>query len=90
MALAYGHGREALAVLKPDVVAVDDDQQLRAAVAQAKATGQEAFLAVGHFQFNRALLPTGFALIDNTRHFEEVARFDGLESEFHYRIFRAR
>ena len=90
VALAYGHGREALAVLKPDVVAVDDDQQLRAAVAQAKATGYEAFLVVGHFQFNRALLPTGFALIDNTSHFEEVARFDGLESEFHYRIFRAR
>ena len=90
VALGYGHGREALVVLKRDVIGVDDAAQIRAAVAKAKAAGQEAFLAVGHFQFNRSVLPDGFGLIDDPSQFEEVARFDGVESEFHYRIFKAR
>ncbi len=90
LALAYGHGREALMVLKPGVVAVDDEAQLRTAVAEARAAGRAAFLVVGHFQFNRALLPSGFRMIDDPLQFEEVARFDGVESEFHYRIFKAR
>jgi hypothetical protein len=35
------------------------------------------------------MLPTGFPMIEDTALFTEEARFNGVESENHYRIYRA-
>jgi hypothetical protein len=88
--LGYGHGREALMVFLPKLVAVDDAGQIEGEVAAAKAGGRALFLVVGHRNFNRAMLPTGFAVFEDGKRFEEVARFDGIEAENQYRVYRMR
>ena len=88
--LGYGHGREALMVFLPKLVAVDDAGQIEVEVASAKAKGGTLFLVVGHQNFNRAMLPTGFAVFEDGKRFEEVARFDGIEAENQYRVYRLR
>ena len=88
--LGYGHGREALMVLVPKLVAVDDGGQIEVAAMAAKARGGAVFLVVGHQNFNRAMLPSGFAVFEDGNRFEEVARFDGIEAENQYRVYRGR
>lgn len=88
--LGYGHGREALAVFLPKLKPVDDAAQIQQALDSAKARGETVYLVVGHLQFNRAMLPSGFPVFEDPLRFEEKARFDGIESENHYRIYRAR
>jgi hypothetical protein len=88
--LGYGHGREALVVFVPKLVAVDDAGQIEAEVGVAKAAGRALFLVVGHQNFNRAMLPTGFAVFEDGKRFEEVARFVGIEAENGYWVYRLR
>jgi hypothetical protein len=87
--LGYGHGREALAVFVPRLLPVDDAAQIQQALANAKTAGTPVYLVLGHFHFNRSMLPTGFPMIEDTALFTEEARFNGVESENHYRIYRA-
>lgn len=87
--LGYGHGREALAVLAPRLVPVDDAGQLERELAKAGERKRTAHLVVGHLNFNRAMLPSGFAVIEDAKRFREVARFDGIEADNHYRIYKA-
>jgi hypothetical protein len=88
--LGYGHGREALMVFLPKLVAVDDAGQIEVEVAAAKAAGRALFLVVGHQNFNRAMLPTGFAVFEGGKRFEEVARLGGIEAENGYWVYRMR
>lgn len=88
--LGYGHGREALMVFLPKLVAVDDAGQIEREVAAAKAKGGAVFLVVGHQNFNRVMLPTGFAVFEDGKRFEEVARFVGIEAENQYWVYRLR
>jgi hypothetical protein len=87
--LAYGHGREAVMVYLPTAVPVEDDEQITAAERAAQAGGQKLLLAIGHIHFNRTLIPKGFAVFEDPTRFTEVARFDGLGIEHHYRIYEA-
>jgi hypothetical protein len=68
---------------------VDDAAQIQQALANAKTEGTPVYLVLGHYHFNRSMLPTGFPMIEDTARFTEVARFDGIESENHYWIYRA-
>ena len=86
--LAYGHGREALLVLKPEAVPVETAEQIRAAITDARAAGLPLHLVVGHLGFNHAIVPSGFAVIEDPAIFTEVARFEGIEAELHYRIYQ--
>lgn len=88
--LGYGHGREALMVFLPRLVAVEDAGQIEEQVVKAKAAGRALFLVIGHQNFNRVMLPTGFAVFEDGKRFDEVARFDGIEVESQYRVYRLR
>ncbi len=88
--LAYGHGREAVLVLKPEAKPVESDTQILAAIDQARAANRPLHLVIGHINFNRARIPTGFPVFEDPARFTEVARFDGIEAELHYRIYRLR
>jgi hypothetical protein len=88
--LGYGHGREALTVFVPRLIPVDDAAQIQQELERAQSQGRSVFVVVGHFHFNRAMLPTGFPVFEEVTRFNEVARFDGIESENHYRIYQAR
>lgn len=88
--LAYGHGREAVLVLMPEAQPVENDAQIRAAIEQARAAGRPLHLVIGHINFNRALLPSGFPVFEDPQRFTEAARFDGIEAELHYRVYRLR
>lgn len=88
--LGYGHGREALVVFVPRLIPVDDAAQIQKEIETEKASARPIFLVVGHLQFNRTVLPSGFPLFEDSTLFTEEARFDGVESENHYRIYRAR
>ncbi len=86
--LAYGHGREAVMVLLPEAVPVEDDAQILAAMQRAGSEGKPLHLVAGHLYFNRTLLPKGFPVFEDPARFTEAARFDGIEAENHYRIYR--
>ena len=77
-------------VYHPAAAPVEVAAQITEARDSAAAAGETLFVVVGHISFNRALLPSGFAVIENPEWFTEVARFDGIESEHHYRVYRAR
>lgn len=86
--LAYGHGREAVMVLLPEAEPVENAAQIQAAIDEARAHDQPLHLVVGHIHFNRTLLPDGFPLLNDPALFTEAARFDGIEADLHYRIYR--
>jgi hypothetical protein len=77
-------------VIVPKLVAVDDAGQIEEQVGAAKAAGRALFLVVGHQNFNRAMLPTGFAVFEDGKRFTEVARFVGIEAENQYWVYRLR
>jgi len=87
--LAYGHGREAVMVYLPTAEPVEDDLQIAEAEREAQADGKKLFLAIGHIHFNRTLIPKGFPVFEDPARFTEVARFDGLGVEHHYRVYEA-
>lgn len=87
--LGYGHGREALMVYLPTTEPVEDDLQIATAEREAAQNGQKLFLAIGHIHFNRTLIPKGFPVFEDPARFTEVARFDGLGVEHHYRVYQA-
>ncbi len=86
--LAYGHGREAVLVLMPDAKPVETAEQIHAAIDEARTDGRPLHLVVGHLGFNRALIPSGFPVFEDPAMFTEAARFDGVEAELHYRIYK--
>lgn len=87
--LGYGHGREALMVYLPSTKPIEDDQQIAEAEREAARDGKKLFLAIGHIHFNRTLIPKGFPVFEDPSRFTEVARFDGLGAEHHYRVYQA-
>ncbi|MCB1210917.1 MAG: hypothetical protein KDK97_16460, partial [Verrucomicrobiales bacterium] len=88
--LAYGHGREAYAVYDPQCHQIETLDQLESELAAAKAQNRLVFVVLGHNSFNRALLASGYKLLDDPARFEEIAHFTGIESEHYFRIFEAR
>jgi len=87
--LAYGHGREAYAVYDPHCQQIETLDQLEAKLTAAKAQNRPVWVVVGHNSFNRALLSSGYKLIDDPTRFKEIAHFTGIESEHYFRIFAA-
>ena len=87
--LAYGHGREAYAVYDPHCHQIETAAQLEAELVSGKGQGRDVLVVIGHNSFNRALLASGYALLDDPLQFKEVAHFSGIESEHYFRVFKA-
>jgi len=86
--LAYGHGREAVMVYLPSAKPVETAAQVEAEVREAQASGKALFVVVGHPEFNRTMLPGGFAVFEDANRFQEAVRLTGVESELQYAIHR--
>jgi hypothetical protein len=84
-----GIGGQVLNVYDPWARHVGGRAALEALCARARAEGRPLYLFYGYHHANH----TGrfarlFVLLDDVRTFEPVARFDGIESEFVYRVLR--
>ena len=53
-----------------------------------KAEQRPLYVTYGYDGFNRSMLPTGFALLDDKSLFREVKSFAGIEPEFYFRVLR--
>ncbi len=83
-----GLGGDVPRVYDPWLREVMRPEELRALCREARATGERLFVFHGHTHQNRERLPELFALVEDPRLFEPVARFDGIESEHVYRVLR--
>jgi hypothetical protein len=90
----YGFGSEAVQYYLPELPVerdADAAQALEGALKAANDSGKRLLVAVGYEELNRRqLAPGGFRLLDDPARFEEVARFDGIEPLFGYRVLDSR
>lgn len=87
--LCYGLGREALQTYYPDCIGVTKPEEILEHLRTSQADHHKLHLVLGYEAFNRARLPDGFKLIDNPAMFREIARFNGIEPDFSFRILAA-
>jgi hypothetical protein len=83
-----GLGGDVPRVYDPWLREVLRPEELRALCRESRAAGEPLFVFHGHTHQNREHLPELFALVEDPRLFEPVARFDGIESEHVYRVLR--
>jgi hypothetical protein len=86
----YGLGREAMPVYYPEIVGLEVRAEIEALVNRAKSESRPFYLVQGYNAFNRARLPGGFEIMDDPSRFETVATFPGIESDFWFRVQRAK
>jgi len=84
----YGLGREVMPVYEPRCVPLENRADVAAAMDRAKTEHRDLFVTYGYNGFNRAMLPDGFALLDDKSLFEEVTAFAGIEPDFFFRVLR--
>ena len=86
----YGLGREALPVYYPETESAQSKAEIEALIARARTEQRELLLVQGYNGFNRARLADGFALMDDAAAFETLAVFPGIETDFIFRVLRAK
>jgi len=86
--LGYGLGGDIMRIYEPRVQFVRSRDEIDHACQEADLHKRELYLFYGYEGFNRAVLPDGFDLIDDSAAFEEVAAFAGIEQDFYFRVFR--
>jgi hypothetical protein len=86
----YGLGREVMPVYEPKCLPVENAAGVEALLQRSKAENRPLYLIYGYTNFNRTLLADGFKLLDDKALFEEVKAFPGIESEFYFRVLKAR
>ncbi|HVH06549.1 MAG TPA: hypothetical protein VNE71_11175, partial [Myxococcota bacterium] len=86
--VGIGLGGDVPRVYDPWIVAVEAHGALAAELARARDEGRPLFAFYGHAALNRRRFPETLALLDDPALFEPVARFDGIEAEHVYRVFR--
>ena len=84
----YGLGREVMPVYAPTCMPLEKRDDLETIMQRAKSEKRDLFVTYGYDSFNRSMLPTGFALLDDRSLFEEVKSFPGIEPEFFFRVLR--
>ncbi|NNE90505.1 MAG: hypothetical protein HKN23_02560 [Verrucomicrobiales bacterium] len=91
--LGYGHGTEQLEVYLPEIrkKPVVDKTGLEQWIATARESGRPLYVIFGHPNFNQHVHPTGLELMsEEAGVFEPVAKFDGIEPDFTYRVLKLR
>jgi hypothetical protein len=88
IAVGIGLGGDVPRVYDPWIVAVDERGELAREIARAAAEGRGLYAFYAHAALNRQRFPDTLALLDDRALFEPAARFDGIEAEHVYRIFR--
>lgn len=84
----YGLGREVMPAYEPLCVPLENRADVAAVMDRAKGGHRGLFVIYGYSGFNRAMLPDGFALLDDKSLFEEVTAFAGIEPDFLFRVLR--
>jgi hypothetical protein len=86
----YGLGREAMPVYYPKIASIESKAEIEALFTRAKSESRPFYLVQGYDGFNRVRLPDGFEIMDDATRFEIVATFPGIESDFWFRVLRAK
>jgi hypothetical protein len=86
--VGVGLGGDVPRVYDPWIVEVEEPAALVAELARARAEARPLYAFYGHAALNRKRFPATLALVDDRSLFEPVARFDGIEAEHVYRVFR--
>jgi hypothetical protein len=88
IAVGIGLGGDVPRVYDPWIVAAEERGELARETARAQAERRPLYAFYGHAALNRKRFPDTLALLGDRALFEPVARFDGIEAEHVYRIFR--
>jgi hypothetical protein len=88
IAVGIGLGGDVPRVYDPWIVALDQPDALRRELARARAESRPLYAFYGHAALNRKRFPETIALLHDPALFEPVARFDGIEAEHVYRVYR--
>lgn len=86
--VCYGHGHEVLPLYLPEIQPALSRAELEQFVTQARVAQRPLIVIQGHTTHNRASIPDGFALLDDSSVFEELKAFPGIDPEFYTRIYR--
>lgn len=84
----FGHGGEMLPVYVPDLRSPASLDELKDLIEEARSRGVGLVVAYGYGPFNRAMIPDGFAWLDDPDRFEEIAVRRGIEPDFCFRVLR--
>lgn len=85
----FGHGRETMPLYAPTMRLVDSLADLQALREEARSSQRPLYVAYGHVQFNSGMFPDAIEWLRDASQFREIAAFQGLESEFYYRVLEA-
>jgi hypothetical protein len=83
-----GLGGDNPKVYDPRLGYFENADELRALCAEAESRAVPFYAYYAYPGHNRARSPGAFRLLDDPSRFEPVARFDGVEPQFVYRVFR--
>ena len=83
-----GLGGDVPRVYDPSIREVNAPGELAALVREAQVSRKPLYLFYGYGPLNHRQRPQLFALLDDTRVFEPIARLDGIDSETVFRVLR--
>lgn len=86
----YGLGGGMPRIYDPWIRHVDGAQEILALEQEARAAHKPLYVFYGYPHQNGAKRPDGIALLLDAERYEEIARFQGIEPQFTYRLFRHR
>ncbi|TLD71617.1 hypothetical protein FEM03_05610 [Phragmitibacter flavus] len=85
----FGHGREIMPLYAPNMRLIDSFADLQALAQEAKDAQRPLYVAYGHVQFNSGVFPEAIQMLRAPTLFREIAAFNGIESEFYYRVLES-
>ncbi len=86
----FGLGGEMPRIYDPWIRHVESAREIAALEGEARAEGRPLHVFYGYPGQNRAKRPEGIARLLDPERYEEVNRFQGIEPQFTYRVFRLR
>ena len=90
----YGLGREVMPVYAPRCIPLENRADLETIMQRAQSEGRELYVTYGYDSFNRSMLPSGFAVLDNPLLFlfvtpkDVLVKFEGLEPDLGFMVLK--